>query len=184
EAYQQVTGKRHSVIDIDMAPLLKKPRVPDYLKALAEDILAVEKEDDDQPVYLVTLACPPKKSEASLLNHSIGKHVVRRPRYEATTTYLTCLFPCGIRPIKSSPYWVKCHRLTIGVNGSAGTWGMLPNLWHLTGVIATGTSMDLSEDVIPLFGSNALEVLCGVATFVKDVINNSVPRRLVPYLAG
>ncbi|CAL8167538.1 unnamed protein product [Prunus armeniaca] len=64
EAYQQVTGKRPTIIDIDTAPLQKKPRVSDHLKAIF-----VAEDNDDQPADPVNIVCPLKSVQFA--NHMI-----------------------------------------------------------------------------------------------------------------
>ncbi|CAL8094759.1 unnamed protein product [Prunus armeniaca] len=66
-----------------------------------------------------------------------------------------------MRLVRSSPHWAKGHRLTIGVNDSAGTWALSKCLLSQrprTGVIAADASMDLLEDVVPLFCNDVLEI--------------------------
>jgi len=53
EDYQQVTSKRPTIVDLEVAPLPKKPRAPDHMKV----VLATE-EEDDLLAKSVMIACP------------------------------------------------------------------------------------------------------------------------------
>lgn len=64
KSYQQVTGKRPAIIEMDATPVPKKPRVPDHLR----DVLAA-KDDDNLDADPITIACPLKTVQFA--NHMI-----------------------------------------------------------------------------------------------------------------
>ncbi|KAI5317634.1 hypothetical protein L3X38_037341 [Prunus dulcis] len=51
-------------------------------------------------------------------------------------------------------------------------------------VVPTYANMDLSKDVIPLFGGEAFWIWRGIASFVQDIVDDCVPCRPVSQLPG